>query len=75
MQRPNSPDNRKVKHEITTPLLDEVKAAQMSGDRATRTITDEEGKYLTFKLAEEEYGVEILKAREINGLIHCEEAG
>lgn len=26
------------------------------------------GKYLTFKLADEEYGLEILKVREINGL-------
>jgi purine-binding chemotaxis protein CheW len=28
------------------------------------------GKYLTFKLAGEEYGVEILKVREINGLMN-----
>jgi purine-binding chemotaxis protein CheW len=27
------------------------------------------GKYLTFKLADEEYGLEILKVREINGLM------
>jgi purine-binding chemotaxis protein CheW len=27
------------------------------------------GKYLTFKLADEEYGVEILRVREINGLM------
>ena len=27
------------------------------------------GKYLTFKLADEEYGIEILKVREINGLM------
>ena len=27
------------------------------------------GKFLTFKLADEEYGVEILKVREINGLM------
>ncbi len=30
---------------------------------------DKGGKYLTFKLAEEEYGVEILKVREIIGLL------
>jgi len=30
---------------------------------------DRGGKYLTFKLAEEEYGVEILKVREIIGLL------
>ena len=27
------------------------------------------GKYMTFKLAEEEYGIEILKVREIIGLM------
>lgn len=31
---------------------------------------DKGGKYLTFRLAEEEYGVEILKVREINGLMN-----
>ena len=31
--------------------------------------TDLAGKYLTFKLAEEEYGLEILKVREIIGLM------
>jgi purine-binding chemotaxis protein CheW len=30
---------------------------------------DKGGKYLTFKLANEEYGVEILRVREINGLL------
>ena len=38
------------------------------------TLTSEEtqtraGKYLTFVLAEEEYGLEILKVREINGMM------
>lgn len=33
------------------------------------TGCDEDHKYLTFKLAHEEYGVEILKVREINGLM------
>lgn len=42
----------------------------------TRTATEPDmaatgdaGKYLTFKLADEEYGVEILKVREINGVM------
>lgn len=34
-----------------------------------RTQQDKGGKYLTFVLAEEEYGLEILKVREINGLM------
>jgi purine-binding chemotaxis protein CheW len=33
------------------------------------TTSNEESKYLTFKLAEEEYGVEILKVREIIGVM------
>lgn len=31
---------------------------------------DEESKYLTFKLADEEYGVEILKVRELIGIMN-----
>ncbi len=33
------------------------------------TVIDRAGKYLTFKLADEEYGLEILKVREIIGLM------
>jgi purine-binding chemotaxis protein CheW len=34
---------------------------------ATNAIAQKQGKYLTFALAKEEYGLEILKVREING--------
>jgi purine-binding chemotaxis protein CheW len=34
-----------------------------------QTVQDKEGKYLTFALAHEEYGLEILKVREIIGYI------
>lgn len=34
-----------------------------------KTLTDKEGKYLSFALANEEYGLEILKVREIIGYI------
>ena len=34
-----------------------------------QTMTEKEGKYLTFALAQEEYGLEILKVREIIGYI------
>ena len=37
--------------------------------QAVSVTKDEESKYLTFKLADEEYGVEILKVREINGVM------
>ena len=36
-------------------------------DRPDRALLDKEGKYLTFALANEEYGLEILKVREIIG--------
>ncbi len=39
-------------------------------EQAQQTInqlSDKEGKYLTFALAHEEYGLEILKVREIIG--------
>jgi purine-binding chemotaxis protein CheW len=35
----------------------------------THAVHEKGGKYLTFKLADEEYGVEILKVREIMGLM------
>ncbi len=51
---------------MATTLLDKPSAATFQADRA---IGDLGGKYLTFKLADEEYGLEILKVREIIGLI------
>jgi len=38
-------------------------------DQAVRAATDREGKYLTFALAGEEYGIGILKVKEIIGLM------
>ncbi|MHB9097789.1 MAG: chemotaxis protein CheW [Syntrophales bacterium] len=38
-------------------------------DQAVRAIADREGKYLTFALAGEEYGIGILKVKEIIGLM------
>ena len=32
-------------------------------------MTDHEGKYLTFSLSEEEYGIGILKVKEIIGMM------
>jgi purine-binding chemotaxis protein CheW len=37
-------------------------------DQAVRVMAEKEGKYLTFTLAEEEYGIGILKIKEIIGL-------
>ncbi len=36
-------------------------------EQVNKALTDKEGKYLTFALAQEEYGLEILKVREIFG--------
>jgi purine-binding chemotaxis protein CheW len=36
-------------------------------ERTQKTLTDKEGKYLTFALGAEEYGLEICKVREIIG--------
>ncbi len=38
-------------------------------DQAVKVMTDREGKYLTFILAEEEYGIGILKIKEIIGMM------
>ncbi len=47
-----------------TALLEQPTTAEARSDAAT---SSEEHKHLTFKLADEEYGVEILKVREIIG--------
>jgi len=36
-------------------------------EQSNKALLDKEGKYLTFALANEEYGLEILKVREIIG--------
>ena len=38
-------------------------------DHTVKALTDREGKYLTFSLADEEYGIRILKIREIIGMM------
>ena len=48
--------------------MGEATAAAVLGGAAA-TISERAGKYLTFELYEEEYGLEILKVREIIGLM------
>ena len=38
-------------------------------DQAIKSMADNEGKYLTFSLAGEEYGIGILKVKEIIGMM------
>ena len=38
-------------------------------DQAVKAVADREGKYLTFSLADEEYGIGILKIKEIIGMM------
>ena len=47
-------------------MSDQTKSLENS---ATTSPEDKAGKYLTFVLAGEEYGLEILKVREINGIM------
>lgn len=44
-------------------------AAAATAQDAGKAMLEKEGKYLTFALAQEEYGLEILKVREIIGYI------
>jgi len=53
----NLPSNQPLKHPHEEADLELSSAAQLAG------------KYMTFKLAKEEYGLEILKVREIIGLM------
>jgi len=42
---------------------------QETMDQAVKVMTDREGKYLTFSMADEEYGIVILKIKEIIGMM------
>jgi len=44
-----------------------MSSAAIKEKKADKTLLNREGKYLTFALANEEYGLEILKVREIIG--------
>ena len=48
-------------------MADAVQTAQ--AERSNKVLLEKEGKYLTFALANEEYGLEILKVREIFGFM------
>lgn len=53
---------------MATTLIDNAAAAVSEAHKSA--VDTESGKYLTFKLADEEYGVEILKVREIIGVMN-----
>jgi purine-binding chemotaxis protein CheW len=56
-----------VSTQTTVPSSPSV--ASVAASAAARDTSALAGKYMTFKLAEEEYGLEILKVREIIGLM------
>lgn len=67
-----SPDTQSVSADIgTIAALSPVQPGPTQEDIQNRisTITDREGKYLTFTLAGEEYGISILKIKEIIGMM------
>ncbi len=49
--------------------MKDTKPVQAVEDQAIRTHADVEGKFLTFSLAKEEYGIGILKVKEIIGMM------
>ncbi len=46
-----------------------MRESAQAKDRAVQAVNEREGKYLTFNLAEEDYGIGILKIKEIIGMI------
>ena len=48
-------------------MTEATQTTAQTEQRSGRALLDKEGKYLTFALANEEYGLEILKVREIFG--------
>lgn len=46
-----------------------MRKSASSMDQVVKTMEDKEGKYLTFTLADEEYGIGILKIKEIIGMM------
>jgi len=53
---------------MTTPVPVDPELAETM-DQAVKVMAEREGKYLTFTLAEEEYGIGILKIKEIIGML------
>lgn len=53
--------------------MSNIQEAIAEKNTAIKTTGDQAGKYLTFKLGEEEYGLEIIKVREIIGLMNITE--
>jgi chemotaxis signal transduction protein len=59
---PTGPKAARPERTITADL------ALADSSRATKSMLDKEGKYLTFHLAGQEYGIDVLKVKEIIGL-------
>jgi purine-binding chemotaxis protein CheW len=61
-------DSKFKKHENKVSLGDCIMSKTVTkAEQSGKTMLDREGKYLTFALGPEEYGLEILKVREIIG--------
>ena len=51
-------------------LIEEMNNGNRSvGNQAVKAVADREGKYLTFALAGEDYGIGIVKVKEIIGMM------
>jgi purine-binding chemotaxis protein CheW len=62
-------EGKNIEHKETDVLLGDyiVSKTVTKAEQSGKTMLDREGKYLTFALGPEEYGLEILKVREIIG--------
>ena len=56
-------------HRQINPKEEKMAATNQAVDRAVKDTGTRDGKYLTFTLAEEEYGIGILKIKEIMGMM------
>ncbi len=60
---------RSVFHDDATLVLEILRRGVAEENKDSRTMLNKEGKYLTFTLGQQEYGIDILKIKEIIGMV------
>ncbi len=65
----SSPRQSSVIHEEAALAIDILKRGTEEENVTNKSMLNKEGKYLTFKLGPQEYGIDILKIREIVGMV------
>ncbi|QTA90371.1 chemotaxis protein CheW [Desulfonema magnum] len=65
-----APTNPSVLHDTASLAIELLKRGVIEEDKASsKAMLNKEGKYLTFNLGDQEFGIDILKIREIIGMI------